>query len=596
MSDIQHLPPIKRKRDVPLDPARQLAAGRPSPGREEGVWSALAHPSQDEVRRYGADRFELARYIRHVSVSLEKLARVRKWQRGLFSVSTDAFGNPYLDIRPLGVAVLELFSKASREKAAAAIRHYPDCDFHPNFSLFWDFLESKPFIEINGRPTYLADISDHYFYSSKDARRPLLNHPDIYRISDAINTLLTPLYQATRDALDNVKSFRRTAKNNRCSLMQYAYHLMDGEPNTMIAHLTIRRDTKIIGCDPPISREKSEYFRKRLVKHIKRQISNDDYLGHTILLKRDAILGCWFEAFVFFTKNALVQDADLMSKLVDRWNGEIGPSRAGCVGKMLFLAHDQPSKRYAETLDKITFVTEPDFYCRVSANNLHRFWCTHSPVGKLAERTKQNKRREANKMRAAATSNPFTDRVLESALLDEELRAGARWTNQRKRRNEKLSAKNRKAAKKRSPRTSTGVSAAPVRYATTTLAANEETYSDGQSTETGSATPQPAPGRPSPANRLGESKIHTRPDASAPTTPPRREISLERRPREDATSGSGSGSGSGRKYTVEVRKKRKLPPPKSPDLTDRAKTVAIDEANSPSPKRDTPTDPTLSSE
>lgn len=212
MSDIQHLPPIKRKRDVPLDPARQLAAGRPSPGREEGVWSALASPSRDLELRYGTDRFELARYIRHVSVSLEKLARVRKWQPGLFSVSIDAFGKPYLDVKFPGVTVLELFSKTSREKAAVAIKHYPDCDLHPNFSLFWDFLVSKPFIEIGGRPTYLTDVVDHHFDSNKDPRRPLFNHPNINRICDALNIFFAPLYQATRNARENIKSFRRTAK------------------------------------------------------------------------------------------------------------------------------------------------------------------------------------------------------------------------------------------------------------------------------------------------------------------------------------------------------------------------------------------------
>lgn len=522
------------------------------------------HLTPEMMHRYGAKRFELLISVREIVQRLEKLARVQRWQPGLFSVSIDAKGNQYLDVKSPGISILEVFTKAARDRALVAKAHFAGCDLHPYFRLLCDAIQPEPGFEIEGWRYTIEKIADLYF--TEQSRWKFLNHTCIYQIRDNLNSFFVDLYQSVRAAREDAKSFRRTPVENRRRLMQYACHLLDGESQTVVAHLTIRRDVKVIGGDPPISREKSDELRERLVKHIKREIPDSDYLGHAILLKRDAILGCWLEAFVFFTKNALMQDFDLMAKLVDRWNGEIGPGRAGCIGEMLFRAHFGADKRYGQTLDRIVLVTEPDFYCRVSAEGLRRFWCTQSPVGKLAERTRQNKRRETKKKKAANAQSTPMSRLQEIALANQELLQSTHWTQLRKRRNEKLSERNKKGAKTRSRRRSTpGALAsahgpsymAAIAYASI-MAANDEFHDQSRDAASSSATSQAlTPENKQQSRPSAESKPIMSSADSTPvtTTRPHRQIRLERQHRDTKES-----STSRERAKVEVRKKRKLRP------------------------------------
>ncbi|WP_124609611.1 hypothetical protein [Burkholderia seminalis] len=551
-------PPTKPKREMPPGAAYQLLTGRPSSAVEENAWERLRHPTREMARRYGANRFEGLIYVREIAQRLDKLTRVQRWQPGLFSVSCDASGNRYLDAKPPGVSILELFTRAAHDTALAADTHFSGCDLHPYFSLLCHAIHSEPSFEIGGISHKVRDIANLYF--SDQSRRKFLNHTHIYQVCDNLNGFFSDLYQSARNLREKVKSFRRTPIENRRRLMQYACHFLDGESQTVIAHLTIRRDINVIGGDPPIPRGESEELRKRLVKHIKREIPNSDYLGHAILLKRDAILGCWLEAFVFLTKNALIQDSDLMTKLADRWNGEIGLGRAGCVGEILFQTHWSADKRYGQTLERIVLVAEPDFYCRVSAENLHRFWCTQSPVGKLAERTRQNKRREAEKKRVASASSTPVSRLQDLALANRDLLSDPRWEQAREKHGAKIAKRRKKAASTRSQRKRKGniAASAPVsanvataRYAQ--IAAANDGFTDFGHRSDGSIMNAQKPAHQTDPH---QDQSASRPSASIasdnPSEPPRLQITLERQQRKP------TGSDTNRpRVKVEVRQKRR---------------------------------------
>lgn len=543
---------------MPHDPAYQLLAGRPSSAREESAWDSLRHPTRALAQRYGADRFDLTILLREIVLRLEKFAHPTRRRPEFFLVSVDAKVNRYLDARPPSTAILEIFTRAVRDRVLAANDYFSGCDLHPYFQILREFINLHRRFEIDGGSYGIEEIADYYFTDPSGFK--FINHAHIYQISDNLNSVFSHLYQSVQGARERAKSFRRTPIENRRRLMQYASHLLDGEPRTVVAHLTIRRDAAVIGGGPPISRGMADELRKKLVKHIKCEIPDSDYLGHAILLKRDAILGCWMEAFVFFTKNDLVRDADVLAKLINRWNGEIGPGRAGCVGENLFQAHSGADKRYSQTLERIVLVTEPDFYCRVSAEGLHRFWCTQSPVGKLAERTRQNKRRETEKKRAVKAPSTPVSRLQEAALADRDLMLDARWAQARERHNVKISKRRKKAAKTRSQRKDSQniAASAPaptymtaVRYARID-AANDESMGprhDADSCEMGST------GSAHPTDLR-----HRRPRAPAPgplsaddtPTRPLRPIQLERRPREVTESGTSRP-----KVKVEVGKKRR---------------------------------------
>lgn len=551
-------PPIKPKRAAPPDAAYQLLTGKPSCAVEENAWEQLRHPTREIADRYGADRFDLLISVRNIVRQLEKLARVQRWRSELFSVSIDARGNRYLDVRPLGISMFGLFTKAAYNRVLAVMEHFPGCDLHPYFRLLLDALHSRPGFEIDRWRYEVERIADQYFL--EQSRQRFLNHTHIYQIRDNLNSFFAGFYQSIRNSREKAKSFCRTPLENRRRLMQFACHLLDGESQTVIAHLTTRRDIKVIGGDPPISRGKSEELRKKLVKHIKREIPDSDYLGHAILLKRDAILGCWMEAFVFFTKNALVQDADVLAKLVNRWNGEIGPGRAGCVGKILFQAHSSADKRYGQTLERIVLVTEPDFYCRVSAEGLHRFWCTQSPVGKLAERTRQNKRRETEKKRAAKAPSSPVSRLQEAALANRELMLDPRWVQARERHGAKIAERRKKAAKTRSRRKGKGniAASAPVPPNVTTFryaqiaAANDESHDPSHDADASTMNSQKPAREANPQHDQSAALVPGSLSTGNTPAPPRLPIRLERKPRQPMESDTSRP-----RVKVEVPKKRR---------------------------------------
>ncbi|WP_147297904.1 hypothetical protein [Trinickia dinghuensis] len=557
--DVLH--PTKRKRQMPLDPAHQLLAGRPASSVEEKVWGDLIHLPTEIARRYGADRFDLLISVRVIVQCFEKLARIQRWQPGFFLVSITENGDRYLDVKFPGTSILEFFTTSTRDRVLSIGINFASCDIHPYFSLLCEVFQQGTKFEIEGWQYKVEDIADRY--SLDQSRFKFLNHPHVYYICDHLNNFFAALYQITRNTREKAKSFRRTPTENRRRLMQYACHLLDGEPQTMVAHLTIRRDTKVIGSDPPIPRSRSEELRAKLTKHIKREIPRSDYLGHAILLKHDAILGCWLEAFVFFTSNALIGDSDLMTKLVGRWNGEIGPSRAGCVGEMLFRTHFGADTRYRSTLERIVLVCEPDFYSRVSADGLHRFWCTQSPIGKLTQRTRQSKRREAQKKRAANAERSPISRLHEIAIADDdELLQGVRWTQKRAQHANKISTRNRKAAQKRSPQKGSSDASAPGHAPTymtaisyvSVVAANDALHdlrdhdagAPVTSQENASATNLPP--CPSIENNGTASSTDSTPTISAAH---RHEIRLERRKRDIKESDENR-----ERIEVEVRKKR----------------------------------------
>lgn len=558
-------PAIKPKRKVPHDPAYQLLTGRPSSAVQDGAWDSLRHPSHELEERYGKGRFDLVILVRETAQILGELTRVKRWQPGLFSVPVNTKGNKYLDAQWPGASILELFTGRTRSRILEAKTHFSGCDLHPHFLLLCDFIEQESTFKIEGWNYQVEKIADRYF--SEQSYWKLLNEIQVYQICDQLNYFFARLYQAAREKMDEVKSFFRTPTENRRSLMQYACHLLDGESQTLVAHLTIRRDIKVIGGDPAISRAKSKELREKLIKHIKREIPEENYLGHALLLKRDATLGCWLDAFIFFTKNALIQNGDLMAKLVNRWNGEAGLGSAGCFGEILFEAHWDRDKRYGRTLDRIVLVTEPNFYCRVSAEGAHRFWCTQSPVGKLAERTRQSKRREAQKKKAANAQSTPMSRLQEIALANQELLQPAHWTKLRELRNEKLSERNKKGAKTRSRRRSVrgaltsghGSSHMTAIAYASIMAANDESHDQNRDAPSGSVTsPAIVPenkqqqSRPSAESTPTMSSTDSTPTT---TTPPHHQIRLERQHR-DAKESSPSRE----RTKVEVRKKRKQRP------------------------------------
>jgi hypothetical protein len=399
----------------------------------------IAHPY--------AGHFRLIAYIRQVLQAMDRFTRSFRTSAVPFSLSLDLHGNRRIFAKSPVTGTLDLFSERSRETARAVKAHYPESQFHPWFDIFFDFLSQDEEAFRSSRIQSIGVLADNY--RALSSQRYLFGYPDINSVLDYLNSFFTEFYRSVQESRERGKSFQRTAKETRQSLMQYSAHLIEKAPDPYVAQFNIHRSCGVHG-DTPVQHHEICTLRKLFVKELKKEIPESVYLGYSILLRSNAKSGYWLDAFVFLSGDVLRPIAEVVDTLLASWNARTLTNRAECVGALLapYQGHGALSQA---TLATMTLATEPDFYCRaLTPGGARRYFPSLSPIGKLAERTLIRKRSAAAAtMRQRSTDNP----ILQDAMAaDEAHQIVDRWNARQQKHKKALSTKRTKAAKKRSAR------------------------------------------------------------------------------------------------------------------------------------------------
>ncbi len=190
--------------------------------------------------------------------------------------------------------------------------------------------------------------------------------------------------------------------------MRYAAQLIDRAPRTRIVHVTIRRHLDLYGN--PVSQDEIRACRQMLNDYLHEPSPKRSHLGHCSFLRRFSDLGYCLDAFVFLSDSYLKPAADIAQELTEWWEA-FAPKSTGCVARVL--PHAELAK---ETLERMTLVTEPDFYVHAArpsgaSKKLRHFWCTRFPV-KLRAAHRKGK---AGSSGATAKQPGSADPLLEAA-------------------------------------------------------------------------------------------------------------------------------------------------------------------------------------
>jgi hypothetical protein len=434
--------PKKPKRVSPPEPAYQLLIGRPSEKLVDFVWRS-AFQGPDSLVPYSF-HWEAVSFIRRVCLAVQEFVRDYRHHPEPISFIRDDQGRTGLSARPACKGFLELFLEPAPRKIAAITRHLPGHKLHPLFKIYEATARQNQ--THNGRD-YIELAVDCLFFHLGRPTPDFRSQSEMLFFRDRLNSLFKTLYEEARKLSESVKSFSRTARETRHSLMQYAEHFISRAPKLYIAHLAIYRPSYSPRRTPVPHHEICD-LRNRFIKMIKAEMPESIYLGYSILLRHNAQIGFWLDAFVFLRDDDVLRVAATSTgNFLYSWRTLVSEDHAVCIGRWW-----SASQGYEEALAEITMATEFDFYCRViPPNQDHGFWCSQSPVGKLAKRTRIRKRCAARA--ADKRQQPVSDPLL--SLFQQERQQElaelklASWEQGVQRHNRSLSKKRTAAAKNR---------------------------------------------------------------------------------------------------------------------------------------------------
>lgn len=106
----------------------------------------------------------------------------------------------------------------------------------------------------------------------------------------------------------------------------------------------------------------------------------------------------------------------------------------------------------------MTMATEPDFCCRTIPPNGNRaFWCSQSPIGKVAKRTRIRRKTAKNAARRVrASGNQFVRELQAEEIIRQQELAFAAWDAASQRKKKTLATRQAKAQKTQLRKTTQG--------------------------------------------------------------------------------------------------------------------------------------------
>lgn len=247
---------------------------------------------------------------------------------------------------------------------------------------------------------------------------------------------------------EEIKQFRRASQDTRTSALQYAHHLITRAPNPFFVHLTLHRSPLVAG-NGPITYPEIRTIREKFKRVLNKEIIDSNYLGYSILLRHNINIGYWLDAFVYLS-DSLGLAPPIVDEITQKWNSLIGAKKAeiNCVAWPVSPGSEEI---VTQTLRSMTIATEPDFYCRtIPPNGDRAFWCSQSPVGKLAKRTRYRKRSAAN---ASKRKHEVRDDLMQHLTTEDRTQfaeqAFASWDRAKERKTKKTAKMRAKAKETR---------------------------------------------------------------------------------------------------------------------------------------------------
>ncbi|WP_143288956.1 hypothetical protein [Burkholderia pseudomallei] len=417
-----------------LPHALQLHGGKPHENVSLRAWLAMERVVAEQ--RYAPHHIADLITVRNVVTQMKEMAAMSRYrppftlvQRPVPRIQLGAHASPIL-------ALLGLREPARQIKARAGEVH----EFHPYFEAFLEVAEiGLRYEDATGEMRTLEyDEFDGASFS---------NHPKVALYCATLNDFFVRLgKRLDKKSRAAAKAFERTPSDNRQHAMRYAAQLIDRAPRTRIVHVTIRRHLDLYGN--PVSQDEIRACRQMLSDYLDEPSPKRSHLGHCSFLRRFSDVGYCLDAFVFLSDSFLKPAADIARDLTEWWEA-FAPKSTACVTRVL-----PPDKLVKETLDRMTLVTEPDFYVRPARlsgapKKLRHFWCTQFPVNLRAAR----RRGKAGSYRATADQSHTVDPLLE-ALREEEIEDNGvqkelRWRQAREKEQARRSANHKKGARTR---------------------------------------------------------------------------------------------------------------------------------------------------
>lgn len=432
--------PRKRKRESPPAIGYQLSIGRPQEAVEEHAWESLLDRKSVPLPPYRL-HFTPIWNIRNVVQRLQAFARAYRGDSEPFVLHDDARGKSSIIAEFPARVVAELFTTKFTCELRNNAAFYPTHQFHPFFQVF---LDADPERQKNGLMTGASKIEiicNNYLTAYSNPSN--LDRHGFVDTQYELNELSKRILHETRNLSEKAKQLRGTAQDTRTRIMQFAYHLITRAPNLFLSHVTIHRAPHRAGNNP-ISYIEIRKLLKIFTRTLRRNIPDTNYLGYSILLRHNEKIGYWLDAFVYLSDDALNWASVAIDELAQSWNIRIGEKTAE-MNYEAWPVHSANEQAVARVLELMTMATEPDFYCRVlRPEGHHAFWCSLSPIGKLAERTKIRKKTAANADRRRRVS---PDLLLEERQREADVLRLFQWDQKKRAHQQALSKRRTKAAK-----------------------------------------------------------------------------------------------------------------------------------------------------
>lgn len=437
--------PRKPKRVPPPNLGYQFAVGRPGETVADSAWHALRSSSSTPLPPYQS-HFDPIWNIRNVVQRLDAFVRAYRGNVEPFVLRVDALGKSSILARMEARAVAELFTTQFARILRTIGTEYPNHRFHPLFQIFLEVgnerAEDKGAFASSQLEIACNNYLSVYFQPTK------LHQQAMVEVTRMLNEMSKKLLGKARSLSEEIKQFQRAAQDTRTSAMQYAHHLLMRAPNLFFVHLTLHRSPFAIG-NGPVTYLEIRKMRDKFKRMLKKDIPDSNYLGYSILLRHNAKIGYWLDAFIYLS-DSLGLAPSTVYEIAQKWNSDIG-SKGVEINYVAWAAHPNDEKIIGHTLASMTIATEPDFYCHaIPPNGHHTFWCSQSPIGKLAKRTQYRKRSNANASKRKRESR----NELAKDLTSEDTRrlfeqAFAAWDQAREKKAKKTAERRSKATETR---------------------------------------------------------------------------------------------------------------------------------------------------
>ncbi|MBR8171582.1 hypothetical protein KDX27_28035 [Burkholderia cenocepacia] len=370
-----------------------------------------------------------------------------------FVLHLDARGNSSIIARSPARAIAELFTTDFVRPLRRIPSFFPDHRLHPLFEIFLDADPEHLRNNEIGHATQIEVACNNYrslyFKPTKFQQHGMIEAARI------LNKLSKTILEKARNLSEDIKQFRRAAQDTRTSAMQYAHHLITRAPNPFFAHFTIHR-SPFAAANGPVTYPEIRKIREKFKRTLKKEILETNYLGYSIFLRHNVKIGYWLDAFVYLS-DSLGLALDTIYEMAQKWNSRVSVNGTEII-YMAWPALPENEDAVARTLVSMTMATEPDFCCRTIPPNGNRaFWCSQSPIGKVAKRTRIRRKTARNAAhRARESGNQFVRELQAEEIIRQQELAFAAWDAASQRKKKTLATRQAKAQKTRLRKTTQG--------------------------------------------------------------------------------------------------------------------------------------------